>query len=396
MYIKALYGIILFFPTSHYISGWRLVAKTTHLIVFLITDSGLIGVGEGTPYDTSVVDDYAKALSLARKVQGLSLDDALDILRSSEYSEFRRREQVNYGAFLALESAVIHALVQSKKLKYEAEVMGGVYRSEVPVAYTIFLSHPGSMSHKLEDAIKLGFNHVKIKIPCNLEELRKLLEVLYSVKRQYDEKVVLRADANECFSTFEKAEKALLIMERYGIDIVEQPMPRNMLRDIAKLRKRFHPAIEIMLDESLRKSSDIELFAQLEVADAINFHPSKLGCLTITREAILQTQKLGMKANIGSALMTEIGLFHYLNLAASIPRLDYPLEELGLYNFYGYGVTRNPLEILNGKLKLQNASLLSSDLDFDLMKKFVIKRHEFLINQILRFLGKGLRIVKLH
>jgi muconate cycloisomerase len=396
MYIKALYGIILFFPTSHYISGWRLVAKTTHLIVFLITDSGLIGVGEGTPYDTSVVDDYAKMLSLVRKVQGLSLEDALDILRSSEYSEFRRREQVNYGAFLALESAVIHALVQSKKLKYEAEVMGGVYRSEVPVAYTIFLSHPRIMSHKLEEAIKLGFNHIKIKIPCNLEELRKLLEVLYSVKRQYDEKVVLRADANECFSTFEKAEKALLIMERYGIDIVEQPMPRNMLRDIAKLRKKFHPAIEIMLDESLRKPSDIELFAQLEVADAINFHPSKLGCLTITREAILQTQKLGMKASIGSALMTEIGLFHYLNLAASIPRLDYPLEELGLYNFYGYGVTRNPLEILNGKLKLQNASLLSSNLDFDIMKKFVIKKHGLLINQILRLLGKGLRIVKLH
>jgi L-alanine-DL-glutamate epimerase-like enolase superfamily enzyme len=396
MIIKQVYTTVLSFPTAHHISGWRPVTRTFHLVIFLLTDDDIVGIGEGTPYWSNIVDDYAKTLSLARRIQGLSLEDVLDILRSSEYSEFRRREQVNYGAFLVLESAIIHVLAQSKKLKYEAEVMGGVYRSEVPVAYTIFLSHPGSMSHKLVEAIKLGFNHVKIKIPCNLEELRKLLEVLYSVKRQYDEKVVLRADANECFSTFEKAEKALLIMEQYGIDIVEQPMPRNMLRDIAKLRKRFHPAIEIMLDESLRNPFDIELFAQLEVADAINFHPSKLGCLTITREAILQTQKLGMKANIGSALMTEIGLFHYLNLAASIPRLDYPLEELGLYNFYGYGVTRNPLEILNGELKLQNASLLSSDLDFDLMKKFVIKRHEFLINQILRFLGKGLRIVKLH
>jgi L-alanine-DL-glutamate epimerase-like enolase superfamily enzyme len=112
MYIKALYGTILSFPTSHYISGWKLVTKTTHLIVFLITDSNLIGVGEGTPYGTSVVDDYAKMLSLARKIQGLSLEDALDVLRSSEHSEFRRREQVNYGAFLALESAVIHALAQ--------------------------------------------------------------------------------------------------------------------------------------------------------------------------------------------------------------------------------------------------------------------------------------------
>lgn len=396
MIIRQIYIAILSFPTAHYISGWRPVTRTFHLVTLLLIDSGILGIGEGTPYWSSSADDYAKVLSLARKIQEMYLEDALNTLRSSEYGEFRKGKQVNYGAYLALESAVIHALVQSKKLKYEAEVKGGVYRSEVPVAYTIFLSHPRTMSHKLEEAIKLGFNHVKIKIPCNLEELRKLLEVLYSVKRQYDEKVVLRADANECFPTFEKAEKALLIMEQYGIDIIEQPMPRNMLRDIAKLRKRFHPAIEIMLDESLRNPSDIELFAQLEVADAINFHPSKLGCLTITREAILQTQKLGMKANIGSALMTEIGLFHYLNLAASIPRLDYPLEELGLYNFYGYGVTRNPLEILNGKLKLQNASLLFLNLDFDIMKKFVIKKHEFLTNQILRLLGKGLRIAKLY
>ncbi|MCC6035378.1 MAG: hypothetical protein LM567_07785, partial [Desulfurococcaceae archaeon] len=117
----------------------------------------------------------------------------------------------------------------------------------------------------------------------------------------------------------ERAEKALSIMEKYGVNIVEQPMPRDMLRDIAILRKRFYPAIEIMLDESLRKPSDIKLFAQLEIADAVNFHPSKLGCLTVSREAILQTQRLGMKVNIGSALMTEIGFSHYLNLAASIP-----------------------------------------------------------------------------
>ena len=93
MYIKALYGAVLSFPTSHYISGWRLITKTIHLIVFLLTDSGLIGVGEGTPYSTSIVDDYAKTLSLSRAIQGLPLEDALNTLRSSEYSEFRRENK---------------------------------------------------------------------------------------------------------------------------------------------------------------------------------------------------------------------------------------------------------------------------------------------------------------
>jgi len=387
-----LYSTILSFPTNHYISGWRLVTRTIHLIIFLLTDSGLIGVGEGTPYSTSIVDDYAKTLSLSRAIQGLPLEDVLNTLRSSEYGEFRRGKQVNYGAFLALESAVVHALAQSGKAKYEAEVLGGVYRTEIPVAYTIFLGHPVIMSRRLEEAIKSGYKHVKFKIPCNFEELRRVLEALHSVRKQYSgEETVLRADANECFPTFEKAEKALSIMERYSVDIVEQPMPRDRLGETAKLRKRFHPAIEIMLDESLRKPSDVELFAQMEVADIVNFHPSKLGCLSITREAILKTQEVGMKANIGSALMTDIGLFHYLNLASSIPRLDYPLEEVGLSNVYGYSILSSPPKITEGYASLQDINVAS--LDFYVAKKFKIKKRVFFKEQVAHVVRKLLDTV---
>jgi len=301
----------------------------------------------------------------------LPLDESLNVLRSLEYKEFEEGRPVNYGAYLALESALLNALSRCSKARYEAELLGGVYRTEIPIAYTIFLNHPKTMSYKLRKAIESNFKHIKFKIPCNLEELEKLLETLYSSLKQYSgEYITLRADTNECFFTFEKAEKALSLMEKYGVNIVEQPVPRDRLKDIARLRKKFYPAIEVMLDESLRKPSDIELFAQMEVADAVNFHPSKLGCLTITREAILKAQKLGMKANIGSVLMTEIGLSHYLNLAASLPRLDYPLEEPGLYNIYGYGITQNPLEIVNGSIILRNINIL--DIDYSMIKNSLV------------------------
>jgi len=371
--IKYIDIVVLSFPMSHYISGWRPVTKTSHLISFLITDSGMVGVGEGTPYGSSIGKTYAKTLTLAKAINGLTLEDALNILVLREYEEFEKNKRVNYGAYLSLESAILHALFQYRGLKHEAEMLGSVYRTDIPIAYTIFLNHPKTMVRKLRDAIESGFRHIKFKIPCNLEELEKLLKTMYTVVKQYNvEELVLRADANECFSNLEKAKIALAIMERYGVKIVEQPMPKDKLKDIAKLRKEFYPTIEIMLDECLRKPSDIELFAQMDAADIVNFHPSKLGCLTITREAILKTQKLDMKANVGSALMTEIGLYHYLNLAASIPRLDYPLEELGIYNMYGYSIVKKPLEIIEGKITLRNIGI--PDLDFNLMKRFVIGR----------------------
>jgi len=365
--------IVLNFPVSHYVSSWSPITRTTHIITFLLTDFGLVGIGEGTPYWSNILEDYIKVVSLAKTIRGLTLSDSLNKLRLLEYTEFERKRSINYGAYLALETALLNALCNCNKVKHEAELLGGgIYRTEIPIAYTIFLNHPKIMARKLGEAIKSGYKQVKFKIPRNLEELERMLKILHSVKRQYGhEEVVLRADANECFSTFEKAERALLIMDRYGVNIVEQPMPRDMLKDIAKLRKRFYPSLEIMLDESLGKPSDVELFAQMEVADIINFHPSKLGCLTITREAILNAQRLGMKANIGSAFMTEIGFSHYLNLAASIPRLDYPLEEPGLCNMYGYSIVQEPPMITNGHIKLFNID--ATDLDFNMMKKFLMR-----------------------
>jgi len=76
-------------------------------------------------------------------------------------------------------------------------------------------------------------------------------------------------------------------MVKYCVDIVEQPMPRNRLREMAKLRKAFSP-LKLMLDESLVRPQDSEVFAAMEVADIVNFHPSKLGCLSITHETILK------------------------------------------------------------------------------------------------------------
>ena len=376
MIVKAVHVAVLNFPVSHYLSAWNLCSRTWHILVFIKTEDGTVGIGEGTPYWSDVYEDYKEALRLSMMINRLPLDKALSLLKAVESEKFKRNEQVKYGAFLAIESALLDVASKIYK-KSVADLLGGIYRVEVPVAGTVFLSHPLKMAEELKNYIRKGVKHIKFKISPNLNELEILLRTFKETIEQMGEDVVLRADANGCFKDFDEAYQAIRLMEKYGVGVVEQPMPRNKLREITKIRKKCYPSIEIMLDESLRKPSDIELFAQIEVADAVNFHPSKLGCLTITREAILKTQELGMKANIGSALMTDIGLSRYLNLAASIPKLNYPLEEIGLYNFYGYGITKNPPEVINGNIKVYNVGII--DLYLGLMKKFEIKKSCFLL-----------------
>jgi L-alanine-DL-glutamate epimerase-like enolase superfamily enzyme len=387
MIVKTVYVVVLHFPVSHYLSAWNLCNRTWHTLVFIKTEDGTVGIGEGTPYWSDEYEDYREALRLSNMINKLPLDKALSLLKAIESEKFKRNERVNYGAFLAVESALLDASSKIYK-KPMADLLGGIYRVEVPVAGTVFLRHPLKMAEELKNYIRKGMKHIKFKISPNLNELKILLRTFRETIEQMGEDVVLRADANGCFKDFDKACQAIKLMEKYGVGVVEQPMPRDKLREITKLRRRYYPSIEIMLDESLRKPSDIELFAQIEVADAVNFHPSKLGCLTITRETILKTQELGMKVNIGSALMTDIGLSHYLNLAASIPRIDYPLEEIGLYNFYGYGITKKLPEVINGNIAVYNVNVV--DLYSGLMKKFEIERSGFLLESAKRIVSRVL------
>jgi L-alanine-DL-glutamate epimerase-like enolase superfamily enzyme len=388
MIIEAIYITVLHFPSSHYLSAWNLCNGTWHILLFIKTKSGAVGIGEGTPYWSNVYEDYREALRLSEMINKLPLDEALSLLKAIESEKFERNERINYGAFLALESALLDALskIHNKPI---TDFLSGFHRVEVPVAGTVFLRHPLKMAEELKTYIRKGVKHIKFKIPLNLKELEILLKSLKEAIEQANEDVILRADANGCFRDFDKACQAIKLMEKYKVDVVEQPMPGDKLEEMARLRKRFHPSIEIMLDESLRRPSDIELFVRMEVADAVNFHPSKLGCLTITRKTILKTQELGIKANIGSALMTEIGLTHYLNLAASIPKLDYPLEEISLYNIYGYGITRNPPEIIKGHMAFR--SLRITDLDFNAMRRFLIEGGILFKEQLRVLIREGFR-----
>ncbi|MEM4488857.1 MAG: mandelate racemase/muconate lactonizing enzyme family protein [Desulfurococcaceae archaeon] len=345
--------VILKLPTSHFISGWKPIRESWHLITFVRTEDSVYGVGEGTPYGTNIFEDYSTIVKLRRMIIGYSLDEALRALKEYEYHILSCTSRVTYGAFLSLESAILDALAKRRKTSI-AHLLGGEYRDKVPVVGTVFLKHPFFMVEELNKWISKGVRHIKIKIPCNLDDLERTLRIIRDSLKETD--IILRVDANQCLENYEKAVKAFRIMERYNIDIVEQPLPKNALKETAKLRKVFHPSIKIMLDESLTRPQDIELFAELEVADIVNFHPSKLGCLRITRETAMLCKKMGIDVQIGSALMTEIGLIHYLNLATSIPGLNYPLEEVGLHNTsYGYSILCNPsvLSIDNGFLNLK-------------------------------------------
>jgi len=346
-------------------------------LVFIKTDQGIIGFGEGTPYFSTIYKDSKAVRRILNRIRGLSLTEAWKTVVEFGEESFKnyKSSRYNYGAFLAMESAILDAIGKEKRFRV-AELLGGVYREVVPVCGTVFLKHPKKMAEEVNKWLMKNIKHIKIKVPCNLDELETTLKTIVENTHSDETDIVLRADANGCFKNVDKGIKALKIMESYGIDIVEQPLPKKDIQGLKRLRKLFYPSIKIMIDESLTRPDDVRMFAEQEVADIINFHPSKLGCLTITRNSMLEARKLGFEVQIGSSLMTDIGVAQYTHLAASLPTLDYPLEEVGLCEFYGYCIARNPQTINGGAFTLPSKKGLGVLLKFSSIKKFLVR--EFL------------------
>lgn len=345
------------------------VRETSHLITEVHTDCGVVGIGEGTLYAfrgksyTDIYNAYLLCGKIAKKLKGRQLHEAKDMLPQIQ-ANFIEKSFFDYGPFLALETAVIDALSKLDKVPFGV-TLGGVYRNKVPVCGTVFLDTPQNMATVAQKWISKGVRHLKVKVmgrnevdSVNLEHIRDAVG--------YD--AVLRIDVNGAYKTADNAIDAINGLSKYEVAIVEQPIQWNDLDGLKKLRRTVAP--KIMVDESLRSPSDVELISKKRAADIINFHPSKLGCLSVTRDAIQKTIDLGLESMVGSAVMTGIGVAAHLNLAASIEKLSYPNEEIGLFELFGKDIVTNPLKIVNGYIEIPKDYGIGVRLDKEKLKEY--------------------------
>ena len=327
------------------------VKETSHLITEIHTSSGIIGIGEGTPYairgksHSNIYNAYMLCRKVAKELKGKKLDEAKDMLPRVQ-ERFMEKSFFDYAPFLALETALLDAISKLSGVRF-SKIIGGNFRDKVPVCGTVFLGEPKRMAETARRWVLKGVKHLKIKVMGKKE--------IDTVNMKYIRDAVgfdplIRIDANGAYKTVNNAINAINNLEKYEIAIVEQPLSWHDLDGLRRLRKKIYP--KIMVDESLTVPSDIKRIAEKGAADIINFHPSKLGCLSVTRKAIEETVNLGLEFMIGSAVMTGIGVAAHLQLAASIKKLHYPNEEVGLYEMFGIDVVSNPLKVTNGYIKI--------------------------------------------
>jgi len=206
--------------------------------------------------------------------------------------------------------------------------MLGLNRSRIPLTdYTIGLDTTETMVAKLK-ANPAPIYKIKVSRADDIDLLRAL--------RAATDKP-LRIDANEAFS-YEDAKKLLPEWKALGVNLVEQPLPRQEWEAMKALKAE--SPIDLFADESCVGEKDVDLCAGC--FHGINIKLTKCAGITPALRMITEARKKGLKLMMGSMNESTIGsaaIAHLMPLLDEVD-VDGPLllkEDVGAGLHYEFG-----------------------------------------------------------
>ncbi|MCG6919317.1 MAG: hypothetical protein LJE89_17445 [Deltaproteobacteria bacterium] len=283
--------IELCMPIKHYL------AERTHsqnLVVKVVTDSGVVGYGEGIARHYVTGETTATSLTFLRDhliptINGLYCYDSEDFLGTLRELISKSNRARAPAACCALELAILDAAGKTLG-KSVGELLGGGVEPLVYSAVMPMMSQPSfhRLLHLIRD-LKMSF--VKIKVGNDRD-----LAVLSLAREILGHQVDLRVDANGAWSA-EEAEQRLEAMMAYGISAVEQPVAKHDLAGLKRVADRLD--ITVVADESLCLENDAEDLASLQACHVFNLRLSKCGGILAADRMLQIGKERGIVAQLG-------------------------------------------------------------------------------------------------
>ncbi|MDO5523619.1 MAG: dipeptide epimerase [Bacteroidia bacterium] len=267
------------------ISGFS--RKTTPVVLTKIEYDGLVGYGEASlpPY---LGETQASVIEFLKKVDLSAFSDPTHLDEILEYVE---GIAINNTAAKASVDIALHDLA-GKIIGAPWHKMYGLNKTDVPdTTFTIGIDTDDVVREKTREALG-RFNILKVKVGG--PDDKRMIETIRSVTA-----LPLAVDANQGWKDRHTALDMIHWLKEKGIVMVEQPMPKHDLENIARLTEE--SPLPIFADESLQRLADIERLKG--VFSGINI---KLMKCTGMREAWKMrnfAETLGMKVMMGC--MTE-------------------------------------------------------------------------------------------
>ncbi len=282
--------------------------RSVDVVVKMIDDESRVGWGEASPAKRIIGESeetiVAAMHTLAPTIIG---EDPINIERIEEKMD--RAILGNTSAKLCLEIAALD--LKGKILGVRMRDLLGGYRDKVETDFTIGIKSPEDMAKEALSIVERGFKIIKLKVGTNVEED---IARVKAVRDAVGKDIRLRIDANQGW-TVKQAIKALIEMDRYDLELAEQPVKWNDLDGMAVLTST--SPIPIMADETVHTPEDALRVVEIGAADYINIKLTKAGGLFKARRIAAISETAGIPNMIGCMMEGGVSITTAVHFAAA-------------------------------------------------------------------------------
>lgn len=299
-------------------------------VLVTLEHDGIVGYGEASmpPY---LGESIESVMSFLSKVNLQQFNDPMMVDDIIEYVD-----GVNSGncAAKAAIDIALHDWI-GKALDLPLYRLWGHNPELTPcTTFTIGIDTPEVVREKTLE-VEGQFKRLKVKVGIHGDH--ELIESIRSVSA-----LPLTVDANQGWKDREKALEEIFWLKEMGVIMVEQPLPKTQLNDLAWLTER--SPLPIIADESLQRLADIPLLSNC--FHGINIKLMKCTGLCEARKMITVAKSLGMKIMLGCMTETSCAVSAAAQLS---PLADYADLDGNLL------IANDPYEgmkVVNGKITL--------------------------------------------
>lgn len=176
----------------------------------------------------------------------------------------------------------LHDLIARKLGIPIYQLLGGKFRSKIPVMRMVSMRKPEEMAQDSVKLVKEGYRYLKLKVGSDPAlDITRFRTVQEAIKDATEENVTVIVDVNQAYDA-KTAIKTVNEMGRFGLGLVEQPVPWFDHKGLALVRKNVDVPIEA--DESAKSIYDVLRLIEEEAVDFISIKPIEIGGLIASKK----------------------------------------------------------------------------------------------------------------
>jgi L-alanine-DL-glutamate epimerase-like enolase superfamily enzyme len=329
------------------------------------TDEGVVGLGECPPLPPLSRESQETIVPLLEKFL------APQLLGEDPFDTERIWEKMNSAmpGYPLPKAALDIALydVMGRALKVPVyKLLGGAYTTKFPNVGLIGLGPSKEIQSLARRYLTEGYRTIRLKTGLGLKADEQNVR---AVRKTVGEDVALRLDANQAYIP-PKAIKFVRTMEKYDIELVEQPTPWYDFKGLASVAKAVDTPI--MPHESLYLLSDAVQLLDLGAADVLGlkvYRPG--GGITSAKKLIDLAELTDVPCLMHDDVELGVSLAaatHFI--AANYRHLKYASELSGYPTWIADDVVKKTPKIEGGFAEVPSGPGLGVDLDEEKVRKY--------------------------